>query len=151
MSIQTDPHVSFSISFFTSFLNSYITDSKTATRGLTKPGAQLLLLPFHPTPAPNPSTFSTAKIPKPNISNPNCKSTQRTSPSSRTPSSKRIYSRTTSCICDYGGRRRGGIWCLQGGGRQRRLLWMERKWGEARRSRCTSLMQSNYKLRMLPA
>ena len=58
VSFRTDPRVSFSISFFTSLLNSYITDRKTATRGLTKPGRQLLL-PFHPTWHP------TAAPPKP--------------------------------------------------------------------------------------
>ena len=100
VSFRTDPRVSFSISFFTSLIITYITDSKTATRGLTKPGGGLFL---PPTPAPNPSTSNTAQTPKPNISNPNCKPTQRTTPSSKTPSPKRIYSHTTSCICEYGG------------------------------------------------
>ena len=132
MSFRTHPRVSFSISFLTSLLNSYITDRKTATRGLTKPGGRLLLLPFHPTWHPTPAP---PKPPNPTSRNRIASPLSVQCPPRRHPpqsASTAVQPRVYVSIAGVAGAAFG---CLGGSGRQRRLLWIEGKWGrgEARR------------------
>ena len=122
-------HFNFILHLPTSLLNSYVTDNKTATRGLTKPGGQLLL-PFHSTPAHNPSTSNTAKIPRSPTSRTQIASPlsvyhppRRHSPQS---ASTAVQLRVYVSMAGVAG---AGFGCLRGSGRQRRLLWIEGVWG----------------------
>ena len=117
-----------------SLLNSYVTDNKMATtRGLTKPGwnsfSSPSTQPRHTTPAsstpPKPrNPISRTRIVSPlSVQHP----PRRHPPqSASTAVQHRVYVSMAGVV-------RAGFGCLRGSRRQRRPLWIEGKWGDARR------------------